>query len=221
MRKAILLTNNNIGSDVYEQHAELVDLPDPGENVLAELYRLIGCSLIEFAPTDGSVDIIIDEEGLYGGEPLNMLAMEFWSTVDCYGCISAGNLLMGKVLLVGPSVEGEFTDVPAKALDFFAASLAQYAQDAGDEGSVGVCDVCGKDQHTPGELAVCVDSAVAPPRCPECGEDLIGDGTELYCPACATQSLYADYLAACEAENLEAHPFGMWQIHGEPAGPLG
>lgn len=32
---------------------------------------------------------------------------------------------------------------------------------------------------------------------------------------------YGDYVAACEVENLDAHPFGAWRVHGRPSGPLG
>lgn len=32
---------------------------------------------------------------------------------------------------------------------------------------------------------------------------------------------YTDYRAACENENLEPLTFAMWQVHGEPEGPLG
>lgn len=32
---------------------------------------------------------------------------------------------------------------------------------------------------------------------------------------------YFDYVAACEAENLDAHGFEAWEIHGRPTGPLG
>lgn len=32
---------------------------------------------------------------------------------------------------------------------------------------------------------------------------------------------YQAYCRECEAENLEAHSFDMWTVHGEPEGPLG
>lgn len=32
---------------------------------------------------------------------------------------------------------------------------------------------------------------------------------------------YERYVAACEAENLDAHSEHMWEVHGRPDGPLG
>ncbi len=36
---------------------------------------------------------------------------------------------------------------------------------------VAVCDVCGQDEHTPEQLAACIDSALAPALCEGCGEE--------------------------------------------------
>lgn len=32
---------------------------------------------------------------------------------------------------------------------------------------------------------------------------------------------YDAYVSACEAENLESHDRHMWEMHGQPTGPLG
>jgi hypothetical protein len=32
---------------------------------------------------------------------------------------------------------------------------------------------------------------------------------------------YFAYAQACEEENLDAHDYHMWEVHGRPAGPLG
>lgn len=32
---------------------------------------------------------------------------------------------------------------------------------------------------------------------------------------------YVAYIAACEAENLDHHSRQMWDVHGQPSGPLG
>lgn len=31
---------------------------------------------------------------------------------------------------------------------------------------------------------------------------------------------YLSYVIACDAENLPAHDFDMWQVHGRPIGPI-
>ncbi|MCL5460221.1 hypothetical protein M3M33_16410, partial [Loigolactobacillus coryniformis] len=31
---------------------------------------------------------------------------------------------------------------------------------------------------------------------------------------------YLAYVVACDAENLDALPFDMWQVHDMPAGPI-
>ena len=56
------------------------------------------------------------------------------------------------------------------------------------------------------------DDLAGYPVCDECDEQHTDDD-----PA----DLYADYVAACHAENLDAHTFHMWTIHGRPTGPLG
>ena len=39
--------------------------------------------------------------------------------------------------------------------------------------------------------------------------------------AAAIEAAHAEYVAECEAEELEAHDVHMWWVHGCPAGPLG
>lgn len=72
-----------------------------------------------------------------------------------------------------------------------------------------VCDNCGKDAHTPAELAACIDSMLAPPRCPECGDPIdycLGHGDvdeEPMCRSCngAGETRYGEVCTFCRGRG--------------------
>lgn len=60
------------------------------------------------------------------------------------------------------------------------------------------------------------------------GADVYYEGSPVSCDNCNVEiesaygdpGAYDDYVAACEAENLEPHTRHMWEIHGCPTGPI-
>jgi hypothetical protein len=69
-----------------------------GELVLAELYQLIGCDLVERAPLDDRHLIWTDEEG--------------WDEASGFTVIDQGaNAIAGRFLVIGESEEGQALDV--------------------------------------------------------------------------------------------------------------
>jgi hypothetical protein len=78
-----------------------------GELVLAELYQLIGCDLVERAPLDERHLIWTDEEG--------------WDEASGFTVIDAGaNAIAGRFLIIGESEDGEALDIAQDAAPILA-----------------------------------------------------------------------------------------------------
>lgn len=78
-----------------------------------ELQKTVG-GLIECVPSDDRVTIWCNEEGKLNGLPFNPYATAQWEEFDQYKCIAAGDLLVGTIVIQGPTnEEGEATDCPA------------------------------------------------------------------------------------------------------------
>lgn len=81
-----------------------------GELVLAELYQLIGCDLVERAPLDERHLIWTDEEG--------------WDEASGFTVIDEGaNAIAGRFLIIGESEEGQALDVAAEVAPLLARFL--------------------------------------------------------------------------------------------------
>jgi hypothetical protein len=69
--------------------------------------------LIQSVPANLAVTIWCNEEGKMLGQDFNIVATDFWQLFDDYGCIAAGDVMVGTVVVQGPvDEEGECTDVP-------------------------------------------------------------------------------------------------------------
>jgi hypothetical protein len=69
--------------------------------------------LIQSVPANLAVTIWCNEEGKMLGQDFNIVATDFWQMFDDYGCIAAGDVMVGTVVVQGPvDEEGECTDVP-------------------------------------------------------------------------------------------------------------
>ena len=69
--------------------------------------------LIESVPANLAVTIWCNEEGKMLGQDFNLVATDLWKLFDDYGCIAAGDVMVGTVVVQGPvDEEGECTDVP-------------------------------------------------------------------------------------------------------------
>lgn len=49
----------------------------------------------------------------------------------------------------------------------------------------------------------------------------VADPSDAIIGAMADNLAYVRYVAACEAEGLDAHDLHMWEVHGRPDGPIG
>ena len=69
--------------------------------------------LIESVPANMAVTIWCNEEGKLMNLDFNLVATDLWELFDDYGCIAAGDKLVGTIVVQGPvDEEGECTDVP-------------------------------------------------------------------------------------------------------------
>jgi len=69
--------------------------------------------LIESVPASPEVTIWCNEEGKLLKLDFNLIATDLWEVFDSYGCVAAGDVLVGPVVIQGPAdEEGECTDVP-------------------------------------------------------------------------------------------------------------
>ena len=65
---------------------------------LAELYTLLDCDTIEVIPLDGTLILIVDEEGKFKKAPvLNMAASQMW--YKCFPQMRGQDVIVGKALL--------------------------------------------------------------------------------------------------------------------------
>jgi hypothetical protein len=91
---------------------------DPNGDVTKEnlvgyepLSKAIG-GLIESVPASPEITIWCNEEGKILNLDYNPVATAFWKVFDDYGCVTAGDVLVGTVVIQGPvDEEGETTDV--------------------------------------------------------------------------------------------------------------
>lgn len=68
---------------------------------------------IECVPSDDRVTIWCNEEGKLNGLQYNPYATAQWSEFDKFGCIAAGDTLVGIIVIQGPvDAEGNCTDCP-------------------------------------------------------------------------------------------------------------
>lgn len=73
--------------------------------------------LIESVPASPEVTIWCNEEGKILNLNYNVVATNFWEVFDDYGCVAAGDVLVGTVVIQGPiDEEGETTDVDPEIL---------------------------------------------------------------------------------------------------------
>ena len=69
--------------------------------------------LIESVPASPEVTIWCNEEGKMLKLDFNLIATDLWEVFDVYGCVAAGDVLVGPIVIQGPAnEEGECTDVP-------------------------------------------------------------------------------------------------------------
>jgi hypothetical protein len=110
-----MITNNPIPStlaalliDPVRAEARRVDLSVHDDAlVLLELYRLLGCDLVERAPFDGRHMIWADENG--------------WDEAVAFTVLDGGsNAIAGRFLIVGETDEGEPMDVAAEVAPMLA-----------------------------------------------------------------------------------------------------
>lgn len=68
---------------------------------------------IESIPASPEITVWCDEEGKLKGLPFNQVATDLWEIFDIFGCVPAGDRLVGPIVIQGPiDEEGECTDVP-------------------------------------------------------------------------------------------------------------
>lgn len=68
---------------------------------------------LECVPSSDDVTIWCNEEGRIKNLDLNSVATELWELFDQYGCLSAGAMLVGPIVIQGPVDNyGECTDCP-------------------------------------------------------------------------------------------------------------
>ena len=73
--------------------------------------------LIESVPASPEVTIWCNEEGKILNLDYNPVATKFWEVFDDYGVVTAGDVLVGTVVIRGPvDEEGETTDVDPEIL---------------------------------------------------------------------------------------------------------
>lgn len=99
--------------------------PDGTVTVLADAeYETLSDAIggwFDIAPTDGRVVIWLDDFGKAKGLASNPLATALWACVDSYGCIPAGDHLVGPCVITGPGdSDGNTTPVPAWVLPTLA-----------------------------------------------------------------------------------------------------
>jgi hypothetical protein len=69
--------------------------------------------LIEAVPSSPEITIWCNEEGKGLKLDFNLIATDMWEVFDVYGCVAAGDVLVGPIVIQGPAdEEGECTDVP-------------------------------------------------------------------------------------------------------------
>lgn len=77
-----------------------------------DLSKTIG-GLIESVPANPQVTIWCNEEGKLLNLDFNPTATDLWEVFDIFGCITAGDFLVGPIVIQGPlDDEGECTDIP-------------------------------------------------------------------------------------------------------------
>ncbi len=68
---------------------------------------------IEAAPSTSELTIWCNEEGKLKGFEYNRVATDLWADFDEYGCVEAGDVLVGQIVIQGPTDdEGDSTDCP-------------------------------------------------------------------------------------------------------------
>ena len=68
---------------------------------------------IESIPASPEITVWCDEEGKLKGLPFNQVATDLWEIFDIFGCVPAGDRLVGPIVIQGPiDEEGECTDCP-------------------------------------------------------------------------------------------------------------
>jgi hypothetical protein len=88
--------------------------------------------LIESVPANLAVTIWCNEEGKMLGQDFNLVATDLWEVFDEYGCVAAGDVLVGPIVIQGPAdEEGECTDVPDWLLMHLGFSMQAPAPNSG------------------------------------------------------------------------------------------
>jgi len=101
---------------------ETLDGYEPLSNAIGGLIELVPVKpdyWAASADSDTSLTIWCNEEGKLLGLPFNKTATELWAAVDEYGCVEAGDRLVGTVVVQGPVDEnGDTTDCPDWVFDW-------------------------------------------------------------------------------------------------------
>lgn len=115
MSAALLFHVQRLDDGTLVTSTEMIDVPDDSDSRrLSELQRLVGGN-IESVPTDNTkLTIWANENGVYACRDLpNQPAMQFWAQHDPFGCVDAGHLLFGPVIVEGPPTRsGNTTPCP-------------------------------------------------------------------------------------------------------------
>lgn len=124
MTKSLVITYDEIfdeetGQDVLKWSVTVQDI---------QSYDELNSALkgwIEAIPTDNRVTIWCNEEGKINNLPDNLLATHFWTLVDSFGCVRAGDWICGPAVVQGPpDEEGNNTDCPEWVLEHFAKVMS-------------------------------------------------------------------------------------------------